>query len=356
MDYSNFILFISIVNFLFSSQIYDQNTGNHKEILIDVHAKDELSISKIGELVKIVPLQQTTSDLFLSRNRIIVDESEDCLFITYGNFPLSVYQYRLSTGEQIRIIKKDKSTLFDSPIQIFTYPNEKSIGIVCKDEIFKYDFNGIFLQKIKVQGIQGIGDVYFFNDYYWGFNLEFTDIGFDRYTLFSTENFEKNDSKFEFIHNRGDCEPDYLKVGRFPFFNTVGGSLYFSNQADPVLYRLTEKGIETVCEYGFNALDFTCPDFFSRQLTLLGDLWLVIQYNYKNNVNSCFYSLRTNELYNVNDGIIMEDLFGTERILPKIRIANGNYFGFILPTDIIRRGLVTEPGNSKLSLVLMKVK
>ena len=356
MNYSIFILFTAVVNFLFSSQTYDQNTRNHKKLLIDVHAKDELSISKIGELVKIVPLQQTTSDLFLSRNRIIVDEAEDCLFITYGNFPLSVYQYKLSTGEQVRIIKKDNITLFDYPIQNFVYPDEKSLGIVCKDQIFKYDFKGNFLQKFKIQGVQGIGDVYFFNDHYWGFNLEFTDKGFDRYTLFSTENFEMNDTKFEFIHKRGDCEPDFIKVGRFPFFNTVGGSLYFSNQADPVLYRLNKNGIETVCEYGFNTSDFTCPDFFSRQVTLLGDHWLIIQYNYKNHVNSCFYSLKTNELYNLTDGIIMDDVFGTERILPKIRIANENYFCFILPTDKIKSGLVIEPGNSKLCIVLMKVK
>lgn len=356
MNYSSLILFISVFNFLFSSQIYCQNPESHKKILIDVQAKDELSISKIGELVKIVPLQQTTSDLFLSRNRIIVDEGGDCLFITYGNFPLSVYQYRLSTGEQIRIIKKDNSTLFDSPIQLFTYPGKKSIGIVCKDEIFKYDFDGIFLQKFKVQGVQGIGDVYFFNDHYWGFNLEFTDKGFDRYTLFSTENFEMNDTEFEFIHKRCDCEPDFVKVGRFPFFNTVGGSLYFSNQADPVLYRLNKNRIETVCEYGFNTSDFTCPDFYSRQVTLLGDHWLIINYTYKNHINSCFYSLRTNELYNLTDGIIMDDVFGTERISPKIRIANGNYFCFILPTYNIRHGLVSESGNSKLSLVLMKVK
>lgn len=356
MNYSALILFTTVANLLFSPEIYDQNAGNPKKLLIDVNANDELSISKIGELVKIVPLQQTTSDLFLSRNRIVVDVAEDCLFITYGNFPLSVYQYRLSTGEQIRIIKKDNISLFDYPIQTFVYPDEKSLGIVCKDQIYKYDFKGNFLQKFKIQGVQGIGDVYFYNDHYWGFNLVFTDKGFDRYTLFSTEKFETNETKFELIHKRGECEPDFVKVGRFPFFNNVGGILYFSNQADPVLYRLNSNRIETVCEFGFNSSDFTCPDFYSRQLTLLGDDWLTIQYNYKNHVNSYFYSLKANKSYNLNDGIIMDDVFGTERISPKIRIANENYFCFIIPTDKIKSGLVKDPGNSKLCMVLMKVK
>ena len=356
MNCPAYLLYISVISLLISSQINCQTAENHKKIIIDVQANDELKFSKIGKVVKIVPLQQTTSDFFLSRNRIIVDEGKDCLFITYGNFPQSVYQYRLSTGEQIRIIKKDNKTLFDSPIQIFTYPDEKSIGIVCREEIYKYDFNGILLQKIKIQGVQGIGDIYFFNEHYWGFNLEFTGKGFDRYSLVSSKNFETNDIKFETIHKRGDCEPDFLKVGRFPFFNTVGDNLFFSNQADPVLYRLHNNNIETICEYKFNTSDFTCPDFSNRQLTLLGDKWIIIQYIYKNHFNSCFYSLKTNELYNLINGFIKDDLFGMESIFPIIRIVNENYFCFILPTDKIKHGLVNKLGNSKQCLVLMNVK
>jgi ABC-type bacteriocin/lantibiotic exporter with double-glycine peptidase domain len=34
----------------------------------------------------------------------------------------------LSTGEQVKINKKDKSTLFDYPILHFIYPDQKSLG------------------------------------------------------------------------------------------------------------------------------------------------------------------------------------------------------------------------------------
>ena len=354
MNYSNIVLFVSIFSLLFSLQTKAQETAYHKKVLINVLKNDELKISQIGEVVKIVPLHQTTSDLFLSTNRVIVDEKEDCLFVTYGTFPLSDYQYRLSSGEVVRIIKKDESTLFDYPIFQFIYPDQKCLGIICRDEIFNYDFDGNLIHKLRMQSI---GDVFFFNNSYWGVNIEFIGKDFDRYSLFSTENFDMIGSKYEITHKRGDCEPAFLKVGRYPFFNSTNDVLYFSHQADPVLYRMRKNQIDTVCLCTFNASDFTCPDFFSRRQTLLGDNWLIMTYNYKEYVNSFFYSLKTNESYNLKNGFIKDDLFGTEGIsAEKIRIAKDNYFCFVLPINEIKQGLIEKPGNSKLCLVLMKVK
>ncbi len=348
MNYSNFFLAVSTLSLLLSSQINPKENVNHKKITINVLKNDELKISQIGEVVKIIPLHQTTSDLFLSTNRVIFDETEDCLFVTYGTFPVYVYQYRFSTGEQVRIIKKDY------PVQQFIFPDQKRLGIICRDEIFKYDFKGNLIHKLRMQKT---GDVFFFNNSYWRFNIEFTGKGFDRFLLFSTENFEIVGSEYEIIHKRGNCEPAFLKVSREPFFNSTGGALYFSHQEDPVLYRLKENKINAVCEYAFNTSDFTCPDFFSRRQALLGDHWLMITYNYKAYVNSFFCSLKTNESYNLKNGLIKDDLFGTEGISAhKIRIVIDNYFCFVLPADEIKPGLVAKHSDSKLCLVLMKVK
>jgi hypothetical protein len=335
-------------------KIIAQEKASSKTVKIEVLENDELNISQIGEVIKLIPLQHATSNLYLSTNRVIVDIKEDCLFISYGNFPISDYQYKLSTGEHVRILMKEKNIVFDYPIHHFSYPGQKALGIVCRDEIYKFDFNGNLINRLKANRD---GDVFFFNNYYWGCNIEFTGKGFDKFTLFSTENFELNDSNYEFIHMRGDCEPPFVKVSKDPFFNSVGRRLYFSHQSDPVIYSLSNGRIDTICKFIFNANDFTCPDFFSRRHILLGDKWTILTYNYKEFISSFVYSLQNNESYNLKNGMINDDLFGTKGISAReIRIVNEDYFCFILPTLEVKNRLNENCVDSQLCLVLMKVR
>lgn len=346
------ILFIALLVNMSGMELKTKMDGHPIKIKINVSENNELAISQIGEFINIVPLQKTSANNYLSTNRVIFNVVDDFVFITFGNFPLSVYQYKLSTGQLIRIIKKDESNLFDFPIHLFSFTDQNCIGVVSKDEIYKFDFSGKLINKYKVQYAN---DIFNFNNNYWGFNVEFTGEGFDKYTLFSTENFIKYDKKFEIKHNRDKCEPKFLKVKKDPFLNSNKGVLYFSHQADPIIYALKNNEVEIFMEYSFNTTDFSCPEIFSRNQKLLGDKWLVVNYDFKENKNSFLFHIKTNRAFNLQQGLIKDDLFGTSGIFGKgIRIMQEDYFCFILSLNEIKNGVSNIPDDSELCLVIMK--
>lgn len=326
-----------------------------KEITIDTQNFSTLKISEIGDVWKIIPLEKTSSENFLSQAQVLADEN--FIFLTFGTYPLSVLQYDLNSGKLIRIIGKDKSgkDLFDYPVVITNDTKDNKLFIKCRTAVYSFNYLGKMETKYH---LQGHGELFFHNNEFWAFSIDFTGKGYDVYSLYSQSKLGEEKTWTEIIHNRNArCEPASIKITKDAAFWTNSGVFYFSNGTEPDIYKYSNSNIIPFCNYSFVNGNFSCQDKFNRRHTLLGEDWLIVNYRMHSNKNSFFYQFSNNKQYNIKNGTIEDDLFGTQEIKAKqIKSMRDGYFCFTIQTEKIKSGLITTSKNAGRCLVIMKVK
>lgn len=336
-----------------SSFISAQTAG--KEITIDTQNYSALKISEIGEVWKIIPLEKTSAENFLSPTQVLADEN--FVFLTLGAYPLSVLQYDLNSGALIRTIEKDKSgkELFDYPVCITNDTKDNKLFIKCRKEVYSFNYLGEMETNYH---LKGNGELFFHNKEFWAFSIDFTGKGYDTYSLYSVNKSGKEKTWKEIIHKRNArCEPPGIKIAKDAGFWTNKGIFYFSNGTEPTIYKFSNSSAIPFCNYSFVNGNFSCQEKFNRTQTLLGEDWLIVNYRILDNNNAFFYQFSNKKTYNIKNGTIEDDLFGTQEIRAKqIKSMKDGYFCFTIQTEKIKSGLITTSKTAGLCLVIMKVK
>ena len=323
-------------------------------ILVNPKISDTMNISQLGSLVQVIHLESTTSSMYLGPTQLILDE--EYIFLTLGTYPLSVAQFKRD-GKFIRNISmyKDDEIQFDYPVN-FTCDVENNILLIkCRRTVFFFDYDGNFIKKMKMPLP---GEIFCYKNKIWGFDLQWTDIGKDLYHLTSWDQYGDSIRRGTLIHYKdGVCEKFEWKSIKDAMFTSNDEVMYFSNEADPIIYKFSDNEIIPVCEFSFPDEYSDCLDITAERVEIIGENWYVISYHHNMRRYSLLYKNKTKKSYNLPGEIINDDLFGTQGIKARnLKTMRGGYFGYIISSAEIKSDKIEIPDNAGLCLIVMKAK
>lgn len=333
-----FIFFINL-NFCFSQNV-------KYNLTIDASKKDTLKLSQIGEVIKIIPLEETHPKQIIASNQVVID-GED-IFLTFGYSPREIYHYDFKGNLKNKISVNEKlikgSLCFHCDIQ-----NNTLFLRSMSDTIYCFNYNGRILNKFEVAHRPPF---YFFDGMLWGTANQAKD-NFDIYTLFSTNRNGETNIVWE-IQNDITSFPNMKHYRIEPSFSSNNSTMFFSMFFDQTIYKIENSNLIPYVEFQFINGQPDYYDYVAAPPQIINGKWIIIGYRVNQKWYSYIYNTKTTNSYNLPNKKILDDVFNTDELVVNIfnNMSNGR-LAFLVSTNLIKDS--TNKKDRGVALVLMAV-
>ncbi len=346
------------------------NNNLHTINLSKIAEKEELSIDSVFYEPRYITLETTNQSLISEISKMIV-RNDTIYIMDASKVQQTIFAFNIKGKFLYRINARGQGPGEYSKIHDFYVDNDnKQIGILSFSEIYKYDFNGKFIEKLKLRKhyltevTYSSGYIYGRKDAYSGFSGKVYAIKvFDPQGNLIYDDYpeDKNIMNSPIKNGRSKTHLTIYndKVFFHPFYNDTIYEIQKDNiklflNVDFGKYKISPKEMNTILQQSeesqrkkyLKLVNSTQYVSFGITNLVMGDNYLWLEFP-KSSLYGCFYSLKSQKikLYNTWNRN-SKNFFFTPRIFMAVK--GKDFYSYIASNDIMTmKKLYNDPKKRK---------